>query len=74
MLLHFLLLLVCGTSMFNDNGPLMLLMSCIYLSYNCALICDLAQTHKKIAQNSDRGTRKQDYIARVLAAYQGGLW
>lgn len=61
--------------MFNDNGPLIFcFLSCIYLSYNCALICDLAQTHKKITHNSDRGTRKQDYIARVLAAYQGGLW
>ncbi|XP_009592314.1 fanconi-associated nuclease 1 homolog isoform X2 [Nicotiana tomentosiformis] len=37
------------------------------------LISSLNKTHKKIAQNSDRGTRKQDYIARVLAAYQGGL-
>ena len=37
------------------------------------LISILNKTHKKIAQNSDRGTRKQDYIARVLAAYQGGL-
>nr|XP_016499777.1 PREDICTED: fanconi-associated nuclease 1 homolog isoform X2 [Nicotiana tabacum] len=37
------------------------------------LISSLNKTHKKIAQNSDRGTRKQDYITRVLAAYQGGL-
>lgn len=37
------------------------------------LISILNKTHKKITHNSDRATRKQDYIARVLAAYQGGL-
>ncbi|KAF3613406.1 Fanconi-associated nuclease 1 -like protein, partial [Capsicum annuum] len=30
-------------------------------------------SHKKIVQNADYGTRKQDYIARVLGAYESGL-
>ncbi|PHT28618.1 Fanconi-associated nuclease 1 -like protein [Capsicum baccatum] len=33
----------------------------------------VAQSHKKIVQNADYGTRKQDYIARVLGAYESGL-
>ncbi|XP_059310582.1 fanconi-associated nuclease 1 homolog isoform X2 [Lycium ferocissimum] len=37
------------------------------------LVCSLNKSHKKIAQNSDHGTRKQDYVARVLGAYESGL-
>ncbi|PHU21266.1 Fanconi-associated nuclease 1 -like protein [Capsicum chinense] len=33
----------------------------------------LRESHKKIVQNADYGTRKQDYIARVLGAYESGL-
>ncbi|KAM3249988.1 fanconi-associated nuclease 1 isoform X1 [Capsicum annuum] len=37
------------------------------------LVCSLNKSHKKIVQNADYGTRKQDYIARVLGAYESGL-
>ncbi|XP_055814033.1 fanconi-associated nuclease 1 homolog isoform X2 [Solanum dulcamara] len=37
------------------------------------LLCSLNKSHKKIVQNSDHGTRKQDYVARVLGAYGSGL-
>ncbi|MCD7461973.1 hypothetical protein HAX54_047477 [Datura stramonium] len=37
------------------------------------LLCSLNKSHKKIVQNSDHGTRKQDYIARVVGAYESGL-
>ncbi|KAK4341464.1 hypothetical protein RND71_039965 [Anisodus tanguticus] len=37
------------------------------------LLCSLNKSHKKIVQKSDHGTRKQDYIARVLGAYESGL-
>ncbi|XP_010326919.2 fanconi-associated nuclease 1 homolog isoform X1 [Solanum lycopersicum] len=33
----------------------------------------LNKSHKKIVRNSDHGTRKQDYIARLLGAYESGL-
>ncbi|CAN4090736.1 unnamed protein product [Withania somnifera] len=37
------------------------------------LVCSLNKSHKKLVKKSDYGTRKQDYIARVICAYEGGL-
>ncbi|KAK6781375.1 hypothetical protein RDI58_023559 [Solanum bulbocastanum] len=33
----------------------------------------LNKPHRKIVRNSDHGTRKQDYVARLLGAYESGL-